>query len=234
VYIFFVLFCCSWLAAWCCGFYYFLYYFFDWLFFALCERVLCGFYGPWFDCICFWRYGIYIFSCLGWHFRWQPLRQLFFRPESASNASIFVWFIVNTCGRCFLLQRLSSSWLFVLFLRPPLLFSVTFSQWVACAEWHVNQNQSKCSRFRARYRLHMLLSLVPQIAANGFQVVFRSLPFPVSRYPAHSENPDGGTYCPLPAPLSPGHTHSTRTLGHHAFSLRWPNHWSTFRVWVTP
>jgi len=80
----------------------------------------------------------------------------------------------------------------------------------------------------------MLLSLVPQIAANGFQVVFRSLPFPVSRYPAHSENPDGGTYCPLPAPLSPGHTHSTRTLGHHAFSLRWPNHWSTFRVWVTP
>jgi len=80
----------------------------------------------------------YIFSCLGWHFCWQPLRQLFFRPESASNASIFVWFIVNTCGRCFFFVAAIVLELVVCFIfTPPSFvfchfFAVGGMRWVAC------------------------------------------------------------------------------------------------------
>lgn len=74
----------SWLAAWCCGFLLLLCLIFcpTWFFLVRFLWALI-----WLHFVC----GIYIciFCCLRWHFRWQPLRQLFFRPEIAYNVSIF-------------------------------------------------------------------------------------------------------------------------------------------------
>lgn len=145
---FLVLFCCSWLA-WCCGFL----LLFCWIFCGLIGAVFMGLDLIAFRVWAMWTKYVY-FTCLADTFPNSPRGNIYYFLFGAWSVSIFV------CPE--------SLWLFLV--RLPLYFleticflfglvyyfsllCVTLAWWVASgqgAEWHVNQNQSKCSRFRAR------------------------------------------------------------------------------------